>query len=409
MKAGFAQEWFSPDHRLTPFGFGFRSTKFPPGNEGAEAPIGLSCTALQNEDSGNDTLLLFSLDLAILFGDLAEHLRQTIAGATDLPPQNIQLACTHTHSAPLPALDPSQGEGAKISEFLPDDDPEAIRAFTDNLTQLAVRAAHRALGLLIPVRVRYQQALTGLGYQRRVPQKPGQAPALCWNQEEFPHLSPPPSPDPWISVLLLEPLGGHEPFVLWGTGIHPVTLGKTSRLLSPDWPGATNRVLAGLLGTNRIAFFQGASGEVHPWLATGAENKDLSLMAEAMAAQIRLLVRTARPWPEKKQSLWALAEGTLPLPEGRSLPLTLLRLGPFAAPVLPLELFASLAQSWRKSWAAPLLPITLANGWQAYWPDQQAFEEGGYEVEVARRYGRKSGDGEKLVAAYDQLFAKLFS
>ncbi|MCH8540471.1 MAG: hypothetical protein LAT58_06840 [Opitutales bacterium] len=408
MKAGFAQEWFPHDPRLTPFGFGFRSGKFPPGNEGQEAPLGLSCTALQNDGPQQDLLLLFSLDLAILFDDLAEHLRQTIAKATNLPAPNIQLACTHTHSAPLPALDPSSESGARISEFLPGDEPGAIRSFTENLTQLAVRAAHRALGLLVPVRVRYQQALTGLGYQRRVPQKPDEAPALCWNQEEFPHLSPPPSPDPWLSLLLLEPLGGSEPFVLWSTGIHPVTLGKTSRLLSPDWPGATNRLLAEHLGSRRIAFFQGASGEVHPWLATGAETKELSLMAAAMAAQIRLLVRTARPWPED-QPLWAMAADTLSLTRENSLPLTLLRLGPFAAPVLPLELFASLAQSWRKSWAAPLFPITLANGWQAYWPDQQAFREGGYEVDVARRWGRKPGDGEKLVAAYDHLSAKLFS
>ena len=412
MRAGFAKNDITPGPELSLLGYDFRGKNLLPGNDGPLDSLYVRAIALANNTKeAGPAVLLLSFDLALLEDSLVRKLRSEISRATAIPETRIHLCCTHTHSAPLPRLSSSdeysEEDPQSLRDFLPQEEENNSAAYLRLVIHSAVQAAQQALGLLIPVEVFSHQSLTGLGYNRRIHNGSHNQPDLCWNQEEFPHLQPQPSPDPWLSLLILRPVGGGSPFLLWGTGIHPVTLGKTSRMVSADWPGQTCRLLEEPWQTERIAFFQGASGEVHPWLATGDNPRQVEWMAQAMAAQIHLLGQTARPWyRSSKTPLWEQQDRSWPLTGDHPIPLSLLRIGPFYCPLLPLELFASLSATLRRQWPVPIMPITLANGWHAYWPDQEAFAQGGYEVEVALRQGRHPGDGEKLLQILDQMHQK---
>lgn len=402
--AGFAREEITPTTRLSLVGYEARKSFFPEGFSSLLDPLQVRAVALQEPDQGL-TVLLLSFDLCLLDNELANHLREEIARANNLSPTRVILACTHTHSGPLPRL-PAKAQAhsatapkaeKNLGPLQTGGDPQEEEAYGAWICRQAVRASQRARQLMVPVAMEYGEMLTGLGYNRRVRQADGSI-QLCWNQEEFPHLTPQPSPDPWLSLIRLVPLAGGSDFYLWGTGIHPVTLGKTSGRLSADWPGQTNNLLEKALASDRVIFFQGASGEVHPWHATGDQPAEVAALAEAMVAQLKMLARSTRAVKDSAPQPLLKQASTDWIHRGVTLPLSVIQLGPVLIPTLPLEFFASLNAELRQWWSGPLMTITMANGWHGYWPDRQSFAEGAYEVEVAKAFGRESGDGEALLA-----------
>ena len=83
---------------------------------------------------------------------------------------------------------------------------------------------------------------------------------------------------------------------------------------------------------------------------------------------------------------------------------TFFELGEVLRACLPLELSTRLLARVRERICRPSMLTCLANGWSGYWMDASEFAEGGYEVEVARRNGRRPEDSEALleVLTYDQ-------
>jgi hypothetical protein len=244
---------------------------------------------------------------------------------------------------------------------------------------------------MYPARLGAAQSPLGLGYCRRVPTPGGVR--LCWNPEESPDLVPGPAGDPALAVLALEQVGSGRRWTLWNHGAHPVCLGKTSRVVSGDWPGLA---MAKLEGASAAApFLLGACGDVHPWIATQEDASGMEPLASAAAGLVEALAHAARPAAEGPL---AVATRSLDL-GGSSLDLAAWRLGPARLVAAPVELFASLGAELRRRLPGVLLLASNANGWTGYWPAEADFAGGGYEIDAARAGGRQPGDGERLVEA----------
>jgi hypothetical protein len=69
----------------------------------------------------------------------------------------------------------------------------------------------------------------------------------------------------------------------------------------------------------------------------------------------------------------------------------------------PVELFSDLGLALRRRLSGPVIVATVADGWTGYWPTAEAFAEGKYEVEIARRLGRRPQDGARLIEALAAL------
>lgn len=393
LHVGHARVEITPGPELSLIGYDFRQSELPPGNAGVLDPLFARALAL---DDGIAPALIVSLDLCVLETPLSDWLRDAIGRKTGVPRERILLLCSHTHSGPFPQLPASAISPVKPLRIRRADPARTLNvAYARLLRGRLLEVCARALGLRIACSVGVAEGPLGLGYNRRVQTRSGVR--LCWNPAEFPELQPDPSPDPTCTLLEFRALKGEANHLLFSAGFHPVVLGKTSRVVSADWPGAACRIAENRLPGATVQFAQGASGEVHPWIATQADPEGVTTVGRAAAANVALMAAALHPGENPGAGIGIR---TRRIRFGcTTLELAVWRIGGVPLVALPVELFASLSAGLRREFGGPLFLATLANGWECYWPDRAAFDEGAYEVDAARACGRKPGDSERLIEA----------
>lgn len=179
-----------------------------------------------------------------------------------------------------------------------------------------------------------------------------------------------------------------------------MVLGKTSAVMSADFPGRACDLIGEYLPGSNSMFFMAASGHSQPWIATEENPARIEPVARAAASFVALLCEGTRPVMSPRISM---ARGSVETGADK-LELSVVRIGDVRLMAVPVELFEELALDLRKRAGGPVFLMTLANGWEEYLPHRAAFAEGGYEVEAAVRHGYKPGDGEALVNALDQEY-----
>jgi hypothetical protein len=418
LRAGFAKLDITPGPECGLIGYEFRQEELPPGNAGVHDPLHARVLVLHD---GQAPAVLASLDLCVIETALMRELRAAVAKAAKTTPERVNLSCIHTHSGPFPHQTARGGKRLAEARRMAKKDPDAARALTASLragTDYAgflrgrlVGAAAQAAGLTYPVRVTAQQAPLGLGYNRRVMTPAGLK--HCWGPQEWPQLSPGPATDPACTVVLLRQENGPRSYLLWSLGAHPVVLGKTSRVVSADYPGLACKMLEEDLPGCRPMFLLGAAGDTHPWIATQEDPAQIRVVAKAAAAFVALLAQATRGLQSEISNLKSSTEAAEELRIAartcrigkNELDLAVWRLGPVWCVFAPVELFGALGADLRRQLPGPVLLATCANGWTGYFPTEAACAEGGYEVKGAWNF--TPGDGEKLVAALVDLAATL--
>lgn len=354
----------------------------------------LYATASIVEDATGVSIVLISLDVCVLETPVADVIRQRLAVVLQLPPEAIWLCCSHTHSGPHAQLaEASRGFAATIPQ-LGGQEPLPVQLAYGK--QLLAKLEHLVLTArqdMESVTVHTRDLCLELGYNRRVPQPDGSV-KHCWNPKEFPGREPQPAADSTVSLIEFRSHSGMGK-VLWvSAGVHPVVLGKFSSVVSADWPGALRTRLESLNPGLMVQFFQGASGEIHPWEATQTDPEAVRRVGDAFAFPIHLARRVLKSEVPGTPD-WVLRREWLHAGE-REIPVDLAQLGPITLAALPLEWFASASSRLRSRCQTPLFLITMCNGWEAYWPDAAAFAQGGYEVDIARHCGRSPADSDRI-------------
>lgn len=124
LKVGYSRKNITPDEPTPLGGYGNTSARM---SQGWYSQLCATCIAF-TDDTG-ETMLLYTTDMIRAQGFLMVQTRNAISSATGVPEDHIQIAATHTHSAP----DPSN-----LAE------PSILR-FNAMFTQKMVEAAHEAL------------------------------------------------------------------------------------------------------------------------------------------------------------------------------------------------------------------------------------------------------------------------
>ncbi len=403
LKSGFARIDITPEPECDLLGYEFRQEKLPRGNAGPLDPLYARALVL---DDGSGPTAIVSLDLCILLVPLARRMRAAVAQAIGAPVDRVMICCSHTHSGPFPQR-PEDGESNLLSTFVSPDGVNADVAYARLLEERIVEAAARAAGLMCPVTLAAQEAPCGIAYTRRVPTPDGVR--LCWNPHEFPDLRPAPSADPMMTVVAFRQVAGPRQVLLWSVGCHPVTLGKTSRVVSADWPGAACAQLEAQLPGTDAMFVLGACGDTHPWIATQDSPAALQTVGRAASGTAALLAHALHA-PAGLRDPENLSIKTLSrtVTFGKDeLDLMAWKIGPLTIATAPVELFSQLSADLRHKIAGPLVVATNTNGWTGYWPTREAFAEGDYEVNAARANGRQPGDSERLIDELESLVGEL--
>lgn len=221
LQAGIAKTSLKPQSGTALVGYGKR--------EGVSIDVhdDLSVRALVLDD-GKTSLALCSIEICYLRPHEVQIIREKVSKHCEIAPENVFISTTHSHSAPA-----SHEEMAWGVPFYATIAQTIIEAYQNRqAAKLGIGA-----GLLI-----------GYNINRRWLDRPA---------------------DPAVGVIRVDTESGKPLAIWGNYACHAVVMGHDNLLISGDWPGYASRNLEARFGDDFIAIFtQGGAGDVNPLTET---------------------------------------------------------------------------------------------------------------------------------------------
>ncbi|MBE6941675.1 MAG: AroM family protein [Ruminococcaceae bacterium] len=420
--------------------------------KGIRDDLEVCALALRAEDT---TVVLLSADNCLIFTPTALSMRQQVAQATGLPVDAVWLHTTHTHLAP-------QVSDSNLSgvDHLPEQE-KLVAEYEQFLRRQLTDAAVLAIADLKDAKMGWAVGKApNISFVRRFRMKDGTVrtnPGI--GNPDILH--PIGEVDERVNVLRFD--RADDSLVLVNFGCHPDVIG--GELISADWPGFTRRRVEKALDNVKCIFFTGTQGDLNhvnvndpsshlPDIAnTGVRYPQARHMGNVVAGAVlqvyekvhyedvdslRFLSKTAAipsniPNPEdlplareycrlhkegrddlipfagmEKTTVIAEAARMLRLehgPEFFNLGMNAIALGNIGFVSIPGEPFNGVGLGLKEAegWTL-VLPMAVTNGYDGYFPMQDAYDEGGYE---ARSSNYRAGVAEQIIEEGLQLLKEL--
>ena len=411
-------------------------------------------------DDGERRIAIVSLDVIALFAPKVKELRQRLAAIGGLSPENIMVACSHTHRAPFTSETDDGGSILAVDERAGSSYFAAIVAGLETAMEEALH--------LEPATLEFGQAeAPGWAFNRRPIYANGQVGTHGWAwQADFERMESEPDESVWTLVARRPDgsvLGG-----LVGFACHPTAMGHDP-VYSADYPGVLTETLHKRHG-GTFSFLLGAAGDTSTPDPTSRDPESgfgpdhTRAMGTAIADAADQAMRVARPvqgdrvgvatghvqiaqrlateelvamarWYLEKRpddldelaftrqfyghdytfadgkqlgnerhasemiSMWEWQQG----PDAElveTIEVQAMAIGDVALVAFPAEMFTAFGEEVRAASPFPdTLSVTLANGWHGYVPTVEAFTRGGYEPRFAFPSRLVPEAGEALVGA----------
>ncbi|MFI6830899.1 hypothetical protein ACIBG5_27625 [Kribbella sp. NPDC050241] len=256
-----------PGHRLD----GYAARTAPA--TGAADPLRATIIWLGTADDPG--VLWLTLDAIAVGKQLTTELAAAAAKVAGIPPANVVVSASHTHSAP-------SGWTGQIHPVIPAERErvlyEALSASIANATleRRPVTASWRSIEVI------------GVGTNR--------------HRRNGPH-------DNTAGVLALHSLDGSLEAILLDFACHPTTHGPENLQYSADWPGAARAALAPAV----VGYLQGAAGDVSPrFTRQGRGAVEVARLGGLLASRVREAL--AGPGLELPRSAPVIRRTTISLP-----------------------------------------------------------------------------------------------
>jgi neutral ceramidase len=214
---------------------------------------------------GDEQVLLISLDQIAISAPVTEKIQAAVAETLQLKPEQILVACTHTHSGP-------SGYITRFPMLSDSTDPFLV----DLLTRKLAGAANQLSSQLEPVILELgQDQVFGLGHNRN-----------DINEETQDHE---------LLVLVMKSIEGQPQAVWVNYGCHPTILGYDNRLISADFPGAARRALMCQYPDLVWLFMNGASGDISTrFTRRGQDFSEVERSGLLLAGSVLKAIQTAQ-------------------------------------------------------------------------------------------------------------------
>lgn len=222
-------------------------------------------------------------DLLALRSPYVDRLRERVAARVGTTVPHVLIACTHTHSAPVTAVELRIGGGRQGEPQL----SELEAAYMTNLGYLIEGAAAMAAAALRPARIAAGEGRATFNINRRE-KLPGGRVVIGRNPEG--------ACDHSVGVLRIDATDGTPLAGIINYACHPITLGPQSYRISPDFPGVAKAVAEANVGAPCL-YLMGACGNIQPLETTApdvAPAEKLGAVLGAEAARVFLGLRTQR-------------------------------------------------------------------------------------------------------------------
>ncbi len=389
--------------------------------------------------NGDTSLLFILLDLIGISNQDANFLRNKLSRSMRLPPSNICVACTHTHSSP-----------AVMDAF----DSKKETAYVEKTLQQVIAAATQLPFQMQPAEVAWGTGIENRpAYNRRFIMKDGTLktnPGL--GNPEILHPAGP--TDPALPVLLLRNANREPLAVLASFSLHYVGA-DGSDVISTDYFGAFSRAIKSNYGQQCVAMLaHSASGDINnvnaqqkpePWFPDKARpSQKCAIVGQMLADQVEHIWNAAtfqndvpiaatestfvqrvrkidnRETDEAKANDASLSQMErvfarerlllLDYPDAIEMPMLAWRIGDWAMTTFTGQMFAQCALDLR--YASPFETtaiVELANGWGGYVGRRMDYLLGGYEMQLARSSFAMPGTGEEILCEAIGNLGKLYT
>ncbi|QDU98727.1 neutral/alkaline non-lysosomal ceramidase N-terminal domain-containing protein [Lignipirellula cremea] len=380
-------------------------------------PLHARCLVL---DNGETKIAWVICDNLGIIAEVFDDARQLIAKETDLPPENILMAATHTHSG-------TRAQSAKYRPLLVRGIADAVRQATENLAPAKIGWG----GIDEPSEVHNRRWFVSDPELRRNPfggiDQVRMNPPLASDV-----LIKPAGPiDPEISFLSVRTADGKPLALLANYSLHYVG-GVEKGEISADYFGVFSEKIGGLLHAEatKPAFVgmisNGTSGDInnnnfrqgnkrhgryekmalvadlvarrvaeaeakidyHDWVPLGSIRQEITLarrkpdqaMQDYFARRLALPA-DAEPFHRYERNYAARVQQLLEGPDSVTVPLQAVRVGDLAITAIPFEVFVEIGlELKKKSPFGDNFTIELANDYHGYLPTSAQHKLGGYET-----------------------------
>jgi hypothetical protein len=202
-------------------------------------------------------VLWVALDALAVDAGLTRTLADAVAAAVGIGPERVLVCASHTHSGP-------EGWTGPLHPGLPG---RRDAGLVGRMAETVTGAALRLRACRGRVRARWHAGSTeAVGGNRYRP--------------DGPH-------DTSFGVLELRRDDGSPAALLFDYASHPTVLGPDNLTWSADWPGATRRELASLIGQPVAAFLQGAAGDASSrFVRRGRDHDEVRTLGGHLATSI---------------------------------------------------------------------------------------------------------------------------
>ncbi len=394
---------------------------------------------------------VLAIDICMLDRQNVAFLRRTIGSQCDMPPENVLIHATHTHSAP--AASGKLGLAEEVSQHA-----DAIERFLRRAAS-AVGKAAEALGE-VTIEVGYA-AENRVCFNRRLRRCDGTT-QMNWEALQ-PDFDPEEIAGTWGPVdpqmLCLTVRGEQKPVAaVVNYGLHPAILAGDNWLYSADFPGYMAEALKRTLGSEftciflngccgdvnhvdyrdrmqgrgyqqaqRVGYMLGAAAHEAIRTATPIDANRLAVSREMVPLRRLAIGPAEQQWCRRvlEQARHRPAQGLVDgVPDAYYAKLRLemsrqqhepdhaevmvIRIGEAAIVGLPGEAFCQLGMEIkRRSPAAHTLVAGLSNDAVGYLPTRESFAQGGYETMPGSTF-YEPGTGERLVESALSQLERLF-
>lgn len=357
-------------------------------------------------NDGTESWALITVDLLGISNILVQAVRRGIAAQTQLKPESILIAATHTHSGP-------RAVAAGWNEF-----PEEVEYFNSLRSALVAVAAKawqtRRPGTLVHGRTEARS----MASNRRI-QKEGGEWTNEWHDPTGQH---PGYVDPTIELLGVRREEGTLAALLVTYGCHPVTFGMGNEGISGDYPSYLKDGLEASGEIETALFAVSGHANVDPRICVQTDPEPVRQLGQELSAIVLAALPSLKPIPaapcRAAREPWAMpvswelsehSRTNFPVHQaGETIHTEVqsLRAGAVALLGLPGETVSEYMERLRQTSPAPItLLLSVANDYVGYLVTEQILSEGAYEATMCPTRPIEAPLMAKATTVLERLFA----
>ena len=216
--------------------------------EGVDMPMYAYVLLIETESSV-DKVVIVDVDLGGVPDGLDNRIRGAITKEVDIDPKNIRISATHTHAGPVWYEDHGGGDGSWVVGG-----KEYIEPYYDSIPIKIGEAAKSAANKKTKCHISHGIGRSDININRRPADEKGNLfTGRNWNGVV----------DHSVDIIGFDDASGNPIATIVGYACHPTILGPENRLLSPDYPGHSRKMVEEVVG-GMCLFLQGAAGNQGP-------------------------------------------------------------------------------------------------------------------------------------------------